>query len=86
MSSNATLSVRTDKETKKKAEKILKSLGLNHSTAINIFYHLIVANSGLPFDVRIPNKETLQAMQDLDSDTNIDSFDSTEKLFDDLGI
>ncbi|MCK5809115.1 type II toxin-antitoxin system RelB/DinJ family antitoxin [bacterium] len=86
MSSNATLSVRTDKETKKKAEKILKSLGLNHSTAINIFYHLIVANSGLPFDVRIPNKETLQAMQDLDNNTNIDSFDSTEKLFDDLGI
>lgn len=86
MSSSATLSVRTDKKTKKKAEKILKSLGLNHSTAINIFYHLIVANSGLPFDVRVPNKATLQAMQDLDSGTNTNSFDTTEELFDDLGI
>ena len=40
---------------------------LNHSTAINIFYHAIEKYHGLPFSVRIPNQETINAMRELES-------------------
>ncbi len=50
--------------TKEKAKSILKDLGIPISTAHELFYRQIVAHKGLPFDVRIPNQETVQAMQD----------------------
>lgn len=45
---------------------ILKGLGLSHSDAINIFYNQIIHNNGLPFEVKIPNKTTLDAMKELE--------------------
>ncbi len=86
MADATTLSVRTDKTLKEEVGKILRQLGLNHSTAINMYYRLILAKNGIPFDVRIPNKETRQAMDDLDNRKNIKKFDTAEELFEDLGI
>ncbi len=86
MAEATTLSVRTDKTLKEEVGKILRQLGLNHSTAINMYYRLILAKNGIPFDVRIPNKETRQAMDDLDNRMNVKKFDTAGELFDDLGI
>jgi DNA-damage-inducible protein J len=86
MGQTATLSVRTDKGLKEKVGKILNELGLNHSTAINIYYHQILTRKGIPFEVKIPNKTTLRAMEDLDKGKNVKRFDTAEELFEDLGI
>ena len=86
MAQTATLSVRTDKGLKEKVSKILNQLGLNHSTAINIYYHHILTHKGIPFEVKIPNKTTLKAMEDLDKGINVKKFDTAEALFEDLGI
>ena len=86
MAQVSTLSVRTDKTLKDKVGKILQELGLNHSTAINMYYRLILAKNGIPFEVRIPNKITRQAIDDLDNGNNIKKFDTAEALFEDLGI
>ena len=86
MAQTATLSVRTDKGLKEKVGKILNRLGLNHSTAINIYYHHILTHQGIPFEVKIPNKTTLKAMEDLDKGKNVKKFDTAEALFEDLGI
>ena len=64
--SNALLTVRTDEKLKRSVGEKLKRLGLNHSTAINIFYHAIDECDGLPFPVRIPSKDTLEAMRELE--------------------
>jgi len=82
----ATISIRTDKGLKEKVGKILTDLGLSHSTAINIYYRRILAQQGIPFEVKIPNKETLQAMADLEKGENTGKFSSAEDLFEDLGI
>jgi DNA-damage-inducible protein J len=82
----STLSVRTDKDLKEKVEKILHELGLTHSTAINMYYRLILAKNGIPFEVRLPNKTTRKAVEDLEKGENVKRFGTTEELFEDLGI
>ncbi len=82
----ATISVRTDKGLKDKVGRILEELGLNHSTAINMYYRRILAQQGIPFEVKIPNKTTLKAMEDLEKGKDVKKFASGEELFEDLGI
>ena len=87
MSGNtATLSVRTDKELKEQVGIILKNLGLNHSTAINMFYRLVIANNGIPFDVKITNKETLKALENSRNGNGLTAYKDSKDLFDDLEI
>lgn len=50
--SMATLHVRIDSDIKKKAQKILSDIGLDMSTAVNMYFYKIVMNEGIPFDVQ----------------------------------
>src|SRR4051812_45389962 len=54
---------RIDPALKDRAETILNHLGLNASDAIRLFYTQIILADGLPFPVKIPNAETIQAMK-----------------------
>jgi DNA-damage-inducible protein J len=56
---------RIEPEVKHNAEEILKELGLTSSQAIGMFYKQVIFSHGLPFDVKIPNEETQEAMLDL---------------------
>jgi len=60
-------SLRLDKESLAEAKEILKSLGLNFTEAVNIFTNMVVQERGLPFEVKIPNKETLKAIKELEN-------------------
>ena len=53
------LYVRMNPEKKEKAEAILKKLGLNSATAINMFYDQIILHNGIPFRVEIPNLDQM---------------------------
>lgn len=55
MAKSANLYVRIEPEIKEKAEKILSTLGIPASNAINIFYKQIILQRGLPFEVKIPD-------------------------------
>ena len=48
---SAYVHVRVKAEEKAAAEKILESVGLDMSTAVNLFLRKIVIRGGLPFDV-----------------------------------
>nr|WP_206731241.1 type II toxin-antitoxin system RelB/DinJ family antitoxin [Aliarcobacter skirrowii] len=43
---------------------MFKKLGLSTSQAIVIFLNMVKLNNGIPFEVKIPNKDTLKAMQE----------------------
>ena len=47
----ATLHVRVDDDVKKRVQQILKALGLDMSTAVNIYLYQIMLQRGIPFDV-----------------------------------
>ncbi len=83
---SSTLTVRTDKELKNRVGKILKELGLNHSTAINMFYHQVLSYEGIPFPIRIPNKVTRKALENSRNKKNLTQYKNSEELFNDLDI
>lgn len=59
-----TFSVRMDSDIKKQCEALYSELGLNLTTAINIFLRQSLREGGIPFEVKTekPNKETLAAL------------------------
>ena len=81
----ATARALMDPETKKRAEAILKKLGLSVSNSFEIFYRQVIAHRGLPFDLNIPNEKTMKAIQN-SREGKGRRFSTTQELFDDLGI
>ena len=84
MSKTATIHSRIDDKIKIKAEKILKTIGLGPSDAVDIFYRQIILHRGIPFPVEIPNEETLKAIKDIGKGKGIKSFNSVDELMKDL--
>ena len=64
MAKTAMTHARLTPEIKEKAEAILKELGISISAAYEMFYRQIIAHQGIPFDLHLPNQDTLQTMQD----------------------
>ena len=87
---NSAINVQVDSKDKELATNILKDLGLNMSTAINIFIKQIIKCDGLPFEVRNPrpNKELLDALKEGDDilllRKNAKKYDSVKNLIEDL--
>ncbi len=82
----AHVNVRTEPETKKSVETILKELGMTTSEAINLFFRRIIMSQGIPFDVRIPNNYTLESISDIEKNRELQQADSTDEMFEKLGI
>ena len=64
MAETTNFSVRMDSDIKKSCEALYGELGINLTTAINVFLRQSLRVGGFPFDVRIeqPNWETMAAM------------------------
>ena len=54
------LNIRTDKDIKDQAEAIFNELGLNMTTAINMFLRTAIREHGIPFELKldVPNETT----------------------------
>lgn len=86
MSETTTLNIRVNKDLKKQSDMILSLLGLNTSTAVNMFLNAVVRNNGIPFSLTLnPNNETKQALDDVLAGKNLSKeFDNVKDLMDDL--
>ncbi len=76
-----------DAEVKKQAQELFADLGLDLSTAINIFLKKALAWHGIPFDVtrEEPNDITAKAIADAENGDDVyGPFDSVEALMEDL--
>lgn len=85
------INICTDEQTKKQAEKLFEELGLNMTTAINIFLKKALLEGGIPFEVKreVPNAETLAAIEEgraLALDPNTPSYNSIAELREALGV
>jgi DNA-damage-inducible protein J len=63
------ISVRLDKKLKRDAELLFSELGLNMTSAINIFLRRCLMENRIPFDVglRIPNAVTIEAIKEIEA-------------------
>lgn len=64
MSKTEQMRVRVEPEIKTQANEILKELGLTLSDAVSIYLRQVIQHRGLPFDVKIPNAETIAAIEE----------------------
>ncbi len=85
------LNIRIDKEVKDQAEEIFNALGMNMTTAINIFLRTTIREHGIPFDLKLdtPNDTTSAAIEEgkkLLTDSNALRYSSIENLKDALEI
>ena len=80
------MSIRLDSEVKEQAQQVFSNLGMDMTTAINIFLRQAIQYQGLPFDVRLDeNRKLLQVLTDLDQNRNMSqSFESVSDLMEDL--
>ncbi len=86
MAKTAMITTRVDPGLKNDAEKVLRKLGISTAEAINLFLSQVRLRKGLPFDVKIPNKTTLQAMKDVEEGRGLTVCENADDLFGKLGI
>ncbi|VJM87680.1 addiction module antitoxin, RelB/DinJ family [Streptococcus pneumoniae] len=84
--SKMSISIRLDSEVKEQAQQVFSNLGMDITTAVNIFLRQAIQYQGLPFDVRLDeNRKLLQVLTDLDQNRNMSqSFESVSDLMEDL--
>ena len=90
MAGNTTnVTIRMDADLKAQAEELFAELGMNLTTAFNVFVRQSLRQGGLPFEVKLekPNKETIAAMIEAEriaKDPNVKGYNNLDELFEDL--
>jgi len=84
MAYDTTITLRTNNITKKKAQKLFGQLGMDLSTAINLFLNRSINTNSIPFEVSLeqPNKETMAAIDEIynHSESTIGPFNTVDEL------
>ena len=86
MSKSEMIRARIEPDLKKDVENIFSELGLNPTTAINIFYRQVKLLNGLPFNIRIPNETTIKTFKDTDAEKNLIHCEDADDMFNKLSI
>lgn len=76
------VNIRMDEDVKQQADKLFKELGLNMTTAVNVFVKQAIRQGRIPFVISAaPNAETIAAMEDVNNHINlIGPFDSVDEM------
>jgi DNA-damage-inducible protein J len=81
MRQSAVVHARIEPGTKKKAEHVLRQLGVSPTEAIRMFYRQICLRGGLPFAIHIPNDQTAKTLRESRKGIGVQHFDSLEEMF-----
>ena len=83
MASDTVVRARIDGQVKKRAAKVLADMGLSVSDAIRLLLIRVAAENALPFEIKVPNAETREAMAELERGAG-QCFDGVAELMSDL--
>lgn len=83
------ISIRMDSELKTQADALFNELGMNITTAFNIFVRQSLREGRIPFDISLnqPNRETLAALLEaerISKDPSVKGYNNLDELFGDL--
>ena len=87
--STTNISIRMDSDLKTPADALFAELGMDLSTAFNIFIRQSLREGRIPFEVSLnqPNKETIAARLEAERiarNPNVKGYDDLDELFADL--
>jgi DNA-damage-inducible protein J len=83
MAAESVVRARIDKQVKADASEVLEAMGLSMSDAIRLLLVRVAKDKALPFEVKMPNAETREAIADLEAGKG-ERFESVEALMADL--
>lgn len=78
------INARVEPKLKKSAEAVLDKIGLSTTDAVTMFLKQIVAQKGLPFPAKVPNRETIRALRDVEAGRTERFTGPTEDIFDQI--
>ena len=89
MAGTTNVSIRMDADLKTQADALFGELGMNMSTAFNIFVRQAVREGRIPFEISInqPNRDTLAAMLEAERiarDPSVKDYTDMNALFEEL--
>ena len=88
--SKVSTNISIDSETKAKAQEMLADLGMDLSTAVNIFLKQMLYEGGIPFAItrNVPNRATLDAMKEAQemsrSPEKYKKYDNVDAMMEDI--
>lgn len=88
--STTNINVRVDSVLKQEAEDLFNELGLNMSTAINMFLRSAISHDGIPFEVKrqAPNADTKTALDEYEemkkNPEKYKRYDSFDEILDEV--
>ena len=89
MAGSTNVSIRMDADLKSQADALFGELGMNMSTAFNIFVRQAVRDGRIPFEISLnqPNRETVAAMLEAEriaKDPSVKGYTDMDALFAEL--
>ena len=86
---DTSMTIRMNRTVKQVAQQLFANLGMDMTTAINVFLRQAIYHNGLPFEVRFenPNATTIAALEEgerMIKDPNAKRFSSVDELFEEL--
>ena len=78
------MQIRLEPDLKSQSEEVLNQLGLKPTEYIRMALRQLVMRRGLPFDARIPNAETIKALDE--PAEQLRHFPSAHAVFSDLEV
>jgi DNA-damage-inducible protein J len=86
MLKTTTIRARITPTVKNQAERILSSLGMTASDAIQLLFYQIQLRRGLPFEVTLPNSQTARVLRDSRKGKGVTHHESKKHLYRHLGL
>jgi DNA-damage-inducible protein J len=80
MAKTEMIRARVEPDLKHDAEAVFSTLGMSPTEAITLFYKQVTLQHGLPFEIRIPNAETLEAMRQVRENDGLIKYNSLDDL------
>lgn len=77
--------IRLDTEAKAQAYAVFEQIGIKPAQAVNLFLRQVAMQGGIPFDIKVPNAETIEAMEELKNGGG-ERAKTTQELLEKLGI
>ena len=85
MIKKARVEARIESTLKESVSAILRKLDISESDAIRMYYRQIAINKGIPFELKIPNKETIDALNEIKK-TKLREYDNFDDYLNDIGV
>jgi len=84
MTKSSVVKARIEPKLKAEGEAILKSIGLNTTTAITLFFTQLVGRRCFPLELKIPNDETMASFNEADNPETMTSYKNGKDAFADV--